>query len=93
MRVLRAPDHDAGVHGIHIEIHIALRGHKADGFLSGRPAVFRQTRHKPATNAQLVDRARSIMEMMGASIQTPEEARKTLGLRKLEEMKKLRAAA
>ncbi len=48
---------------------------------------------KPATNAQLVDRARSIVEMMGASIQTPEEARKTLGLRKLEEMKKLRAAA
>lgn len=48
---------------------------------------------QPATNAQLVDRARSIVEMMGASIQTPEEARKTLGLRKLEEMKKLRAAA
>ena len=48
---------------------------------------------KPATNAQLVERARSIVEMMGASIQTPEEARKTLGLRKLEEMKKLRAAA
>lgn len=48
---------------------------------------------KPATNAQLVDRARSIVEMLGASIQTPEEARKTLGLRKLEEMKKLRAAA
>ncbi len=48
---------------------------------------------QPATNAQLVDRASSIVEMMGASIQTPEEARKTLGLRKLEEMKKLRAAA
>ena len=48
---------------------------------------------KPATNAQLVERARSIVEMMGASIQTPEEARQTLGLRKLEEMKKLRAAA
>lgn len=48
---------------------------------------------KPATNAQLVERARSTVEMMGASIQTPEDARKTLGLRKLEEMKKLRAAA
>lgn len=35
-----------------------------------------------ASNAQLVERARKIVEMMGASIQSPEQARQTLGLRK-----------
>ncbi len=34
-----------------------------------------------ASNAQLVERARTIVEAMGASIQTPAEARTTLGLR------------
>lgn len=34
-----------------------------------------------ASNAQLVDRARTIVETMGASAQTPAEARQTLGLR------------
>ena len=34
-----------------------------------------------ASNAQLVDRARTIVEAMGASVQTPAEARQTLGLR------------
>jgi uncharacterized protein (DUF849 family) len=46
-----------------------------------------------ATNAQLVERARSLLEMMGSSVQTPQEARKTLGLKKYEQMKKLRVAA
>lgn len=46
-----------------------------------------------ATNAQLVDKARGLLEAMGSKIQTPEEARKTLGLKKYEQMKKLRAAA
>ena len=35
-----------------------------------------------ASNAQLVERARKIVEMMGAEIQTPEQARQTLGLKK-----------
>ena len=35
-----------------------------------------------ASNAQLVDRARTIIEAMGAAVQTPAEARQTLGLRK-----------
>jgi len=35
-----------------------------------------------ATNAQLVERAREIIERMGARILTPEEARKKLGLKK-----------
>ena len=35
-----------------------------------------------ATNAQLVERARKILELMGSSLQTPAEARETLGLRK-----------
>jgi uncharacterized protein (DUF849 family) len=35
-----------------------------------------------ASNAQLVDRARTIVELMGAKIQTPEQARQTLGLKK-----------
>jgi uncharacterized protein (DUF849 family) len=35
-----------------------------------------------ASNAQLVDRARVIIEAMGASVQTAEEARQTLGLQK-----------
>jgi len=30
---------------------------------------------------------------MGSSVQTPQEARETLGLKKLEQMKKLQAAA
>jgi len=34
-----------------------------------------------ASNAQLVDRARTIVEAMGASVQSPAEARKTLGLK------------
>ena len=34
-----------------------------------------------ASNAQLVDRARIIIEAMGASVQTPAQARETLGLR------------
>jgi len=33
-----------------------------------------------ASNAQLVDRARIIIEAMGASVQTPAQARETLGL-------------
>jgi uncharacterized protein (DUF849 family) len=35
-----------------------------------------------ATNVQLVERARTIVESMGASIQTPAQARKSLGLKK-----------
>lgn len=35
-----------------------------------------------ATNAQLVERARAIVEAMGASVQSPAEARETFGLRK-----------
>ena len=34
-----------------------------------------------ASNAQLVDRARTIIEAMGASAQTPAEARETMGLK------------
>jgi uncharacterized protein (DUF849 family) len=34
-----------------------------------------------ASNAQLVDRARTIVEAMGASVQTPAEARATMGLK------------
>jgi len=34
-----------------------------------------------ASNAQLVERARTIVEAMGASVQTPAEARQTLGLK------------
>jgi uncharacterized protein (DUF849 family) len=34
-----------------------------------------------ASNAQLVERARKILELMGSSLQTPAEARETLGLR------------
>ncbi|MDO8863657.1 3-keto-5-aminohexanoate cleavage protein [Haliea sp. E1-2-M8] len=46
-----------------------------------------------ASNAQLVERAVVLLESMGAKLQTPEETRKTLGLSKLEELKKLRKAA
>jgi uncharacterized protein (DUF849 family) len=35
-----------------------------------------------ASNAQLVERARKIVELMGAEIQTPEQARQTLDLKK-----------
>ncbi|WNC67729.1 3-keto-5-aminohexanoate cleavage protein [Thalassotalea nanhaiensis] len=35
-----------------------------------------------ATNAQLVDRARTILDLMGTSLQTPAEARETLQLKK-----------
>lgn len=35
-----------------------------------------------ATNAQLVERARNIVELMGATVQTPEQARQSLGLKK-----------
>ena len=35
-----------------------------------------------ASNAQLVERARKIVELMGAEIQSPEQARKSLGLKK-----------
>ncbi len=34
-----------------------------------------------ASNAQLVERARTIVESLGATLQTPAEARETLGLR------------
>jgi len=34
-----------------------------------------------ASNAQLVDRARTIVESMGASVQSPAEARETMGLK------------
>lgn len=34
-----------------------------------------------ASNTQLVERARKIVELMGASVQTPEQARQTLGLK------------
>jgi len=34
-----------------------------------------------ASNARLVERARKIVELMGASVQTPEQARQTLGLK------------
>jgi len=34
-----------------------------------------------ASNAQLVDRARTLVEAMGAAVQTPAEARKTMGLK------------
>ena len=34
-----------------------------------------------ASNAQLVERACQIVRLMGAEIQTPQEARQTLGLR------------
>ena len=33
-----------------------------------------------ASNAQLVERARNIIESMGASVQTPAQARESLGL-------------
>ena len=36
----------------------------------------------PATNAQLVERARDIVEALGCTPQTPAEARASLGLRK-----------
>jgi uncharacterized protein (DUF849 family) len=36
----------------------------------------------PAANGQLVERARTIVELMGAKIQSPAEARETLGLTK-----------
>jgi uncharacterized protein (DUF849 family) len=39
-------------------------------------------RGKFASNAQLVERARKIVELMGASVQTPDEARATFGLRR-----------
>jgi uncharacterized protein (DUF849 family) len=35
-----------------------------------------------ASNGQLVERACNIIELMGCSIQTPSEARQTLGLRR-----------
>jgi uncharacterized protein (DUF849 family) len=35
-----------------------------------------------ATNIQLVERARKIVELMGASIQSPAQARESLGLKK-----------
>lgn len=34
-----------------------------------------------ASNAQLVERACNIVKLMGCSVQTPAEARQTLGLR------------
>lgn len=46
-----------------------------------------------ATNAQLVDRARGLLEAMGSRLQTPQEARDALGLRRHEQMLKLRVAA
>ena len=46
-----------------------------------------------ATNTQLVERARKIVELMGASIQSPAEARKTLGLQKQQQAVKLAKAS
>lgn len=46
-----------------------------------------------ATNTQLVERARKIVELMGASIQSPSEARKTLGLQKQQQAVKLAKAS
>ncbi|PWE17880.1 NADPH:quinone reductase [Marinicauda salina] len=46
-----------------------------------------------ATNAQLVERARNILELMGCRVQTPAEARQTLGLTKQEEAAKVRRIA
>lgn len=40
-----------------------------------------------ASNAQLVERARTIVEAMGASVQGPEQARKTLGLTRSDQLK------
>ncbi len=34
-----------------------------------------------ATNAQLVERARKIIESLGATVQSPAEARESLGLK------------
>ena len=42
------------------------------------------SRGQLATNAQLVERARNIVELMGANIQTPAQAREQLGLVKQE---------
>jgi uncharacterized protein (DUF849 family) len=46
-----------------------------------------------ATNAQLVERAGSLLANMGVTLQTPEQARQTLGLRKHTELARLRSAA
>lgn len=46
-----------------------------------------------ATNAQLVERAASLLANMGVTLQTPDEARQTLGLRKHTELARLRSAA
>lgn len=46
-----------------------------------------------ATNAQLVERAGTLLGSMGVKLQSPEEARKTLGLMKHEQIKKLQLAA
>ena len=47
---------------------------------------------KFASNADLVDRARTIVEAMGANVQTPEEARKTLHLKKHEALVSMRGS-
>jgi len=46
-----------------------------------------------ATNAQLVEKARIIVENMGASIQDTQQARETLGLIKQEAVTKIRSAS
>jgi uncharacterized protein (DUF849 family) len=46
-----------------------------------------------ATNTQLVERARHIVELMGAGVQTPEQARQTLGLKKQAQSVKLAKAS
>ncbi len=46
-----------------------------------------------ATNVQLVERARKILELMGASVQTAQESRESLGLVKQESAAKLRSAS
>lgn len=47
---------------------------------------------KFATNAQLVEKARTLVETMGAEIQTPAEARKTLNLKKQDKRVRVGAA-
>lgn len=46
-----------------------------------------------ATNTQLVERAANLLENLGSRLQTPAEARETLGLLKHEQLKKLLKAA
>ena len=49
-------------------------------------------RGKLATNAQLVERARNILEKMGCGIQSAQETRNTFGLRGADSKVELKAA-